>query len=224
MMKSKKSELLIPAGNVELEATLTVPDGAKSIVIFSHGSGSSRFSPRNNFVAHYLNDHGMATLLTDLLTGEEDEVYAARFNIALLTSRLISVTNYVLHDPELGRLNVGYFGASTGAASALMAAAELGDLIGAVISRGGRPDLAGPRLAEVKAPTLLIVGSRDYPVVELNERALNLLTCKKSMVLIAGASHLFEEKGKLEEVARLAAKWFSEHLIRKSSLSPIAKI
>lgn len=223
-MKSKKSEILIPAGNVELEATLTVPEGAKSVVIFSHGSGSSRFSPRNNFVAHYLNDQGIATLLTDLLTVEEDEVYATRFNIELLTSRLIGVTNYVLHDPELGRLNVGYFGASTGAASALMAAAELGDLIGAVISRGGRPDLAKPRLAEVKAPTLLIVGSRDYPVIELNDRALNLLTCKKAMTIVAGASHLFEEKGKLEEVARLAAKWFSGHLTRKSAVSPIAKI
>jgi pimeloyl-ACP methyl ester carboxylesterase len=214
-MKSHKSEIIIPVGNVELEATLTVPDKANSIVIFSHGSGSSRFSPRNNFVAAVLNDQGMATLLTDLLTEKEDEVYATRFNIELLTKRLIGVTNFVFHDRELGQMNVGYFGASTGAASALMAAAELGDRIGAVVSRGGRPDLAKARLGEVKAPTLLIVGSWDIPVIELNRRAFAMLASHKELTIVAGASHLFEEKGKLEEVSRLASKWFGEHLVPK---------
>jgi putative phosphoribosyl transferase len=210
----KTSEIKIPTGNVTLYCNLTIPEGADSIVLFSHGSGSSRFSVRNNYVASALNTEKIATLLTDLLTEEEDKVYETRFNIELLTSRLITVTNHIRHHlPETQNMAMGYFGASTGAASALKAAARLGDLINTVVSRGGRPDLAGTELTEVKASVLLIVGSLDEPVIRLNEEAFGMLRFEKKMEIIEGASHLFEEPGKLNEVAMMAADWFKHHLV-----------
>jgi len=212
-MRSRKIEIQIPVGTVKLGAALTVPEKANSLVIFSHGSGSSRFSPRNNFVARVLNAHGIATLLTDLLTQQEDEDYMKRFNIALLTKRLVAVTYHLFNDKKFEHFTVGYFGASTGAASALNAAAEFGELISAVVSRGGRPDLAHEHLSEVTAPTLLLVGGLDEPVIRFNEEAMELLHCEKEMKIIPGASHLFEEAGKLEEVADLVAEWFEEHLV-----------
>jgi dienelactone hydrolase len=181
------------------------------LVIFSHGSGSSRFSERNNHVASILNEKNMATLLVDLLTVEEDGIYGNRFDIDLLTSRLIAVTKFVQKSPSLKHFNIGYFGASTGAASAIKAAAQLKKVICAIVSRGGRPDLADSDLKFVKAPTLLIVGSLDNVVVELNEQAINQLKCVKELIIVIGASHLFEEPGKLDEVACLATEWFLKY-------------
>lgn len=202
----------IPIDSIELEGNLVIPDGAKAIVLFSHGSGSSRLSPRNNFVAEVLQKAGIATLLFDLLTEEEDEVYETRFNIPLLTERLKAVTKWLVKQDEVKDLNIGYFGASTGAASALEAAAVLGNKIHAVVSRGGRPDMAMDLLPDVKAPTLLIVGGNDGPVIEMNESALAKLECEKKLHIVPGATHLFEESGALEEVAKLASEWFQEHL------------
>lgn len=201
-----------------VKGNLTVPDKPAGLVIFSHGSGSSRFSTRNRFVAEYLNKNGFATLLSDLLTVEEDEVFENRFNIELLTDRLVSVTKYAIVMPGLDKLPVGYFGASTGAASALKAAASLGTFIQAIVSRGGRPDLAALSLDQVKSPTQLIVGTLDKEVISLNEQALAHLNCKKELKLVEGASHLFQEPGKLEEVAQLANGWFSQHLVLKPEL------
>jgi pimeloyl-ACP methyl ester carboxylesterase len=209
----KTSEISVPIGNLTLKGNLNIPDKTNSIIIFSHGSGSSRFSTRNNYVAGILNKEKITTLLIDLLTESEDSIYENRFNIDLLTERLIAVTSHVRQLPELGNLVIGYFGASTGAASALKAAARLKDTINAVVSRGGRPDLAKSALAEVKAPTLLIVGSLDEEVIELNEQAYSLLNCEKKLEIVDGASHLFEESGKLDEVARLATDWFKNHLL-----------
>lgn len=207
------NEITIPVGNnVNLKGNLNIPSGAHALVIFSHGSGSSRFSRRNNYVAELLNNEKMATLLTDLLTEKEDAIYENRFNIDLITERLVTATNQLRHRPGLQDLKTGYFGASTGAASALKAAARLGDAIHAVVSRGGRPDLAKEALTEVKAPTLLLVGSLDEGVIELNQRAYSVLRCEKSLEIINGASHLFEEPGKLDEVARFAANWFNHYL------------
>lgn len=198
---------------IDLTGDLTIPHNAKGLVIFSHGSGSSRFSSRNSYVAEKLNKHGIATLLTDLLTEEEDQVYMNRFNIDLLTERLIAVTNYMVRYPDLERTAIGFFGASTGAASALKASAVLKEKISAIVSRGGRPDLASKSLKEVSAPTLLIIGGLDKDVIVLNKEAYQQLRCEKEWRIVDGASHLFEEPGKLDEVANLAVNWFNKHLI-----------
>lgn len=208
---TKNIEIQINVRNIVLGANLSEPKDAKALVIFAHGSGSSRLSPRNKFVADILNRHHITTLLTDLLTVAEDEVYANRFDISLLSTRLILVTEWALQQSSLGHLPVGYFGASTGAASALEAAALLDKNIKAVVSRGGRPDLT-KALPEVKAPTLLIIGSLDTRVIELNKQAYDQLLCEKKMEIVQGASHLFEEPGTLHNAADLAASWFEKYL------------
>lgn len=210
----------IPVGGVMLDAYITIPEYPKGVVLFSHGSGSSRQSPRNRFVAEVLNENGIATLLADLLTEEEDSIYETRFDIALLTKRLVGITRWAVEQPRLEGLGVGYFGASTGAASALRAAALLKDDIQAVVSRGGRPDLAEDALPAVEAPTLLIVGSLDGPVIEMNRAAYKSMHCQKKLEIVEGATHLFEEPGKLEEVARLATQWFGRYLVKK----PVASL
>jgi dienelactone hydrolase len=202
----------IPANEVSLEGALTIPAEAKGIVLFAHGSGSSRHSPRNNFVAQVLQKAAMATLLMDLLTREEDTTYENRFDIDLLTWRLERATQWVMEQPESMGLQVGYFGASTGAAAALQAAATFGASISAVVSRGGRPDLAMSALDRVEAPTLLIVGGFDDVVIDLNRKAYVRLKVEKHLAIVPGATHLFEEPGTLQEAARLAAEWFSRHL------------
>lgn len=202
----------IPVDSVRLEGALAVPQGASGLVLFAHGSGSSRHSPRNNFVARLLRDAGLGTLLMDLLTREEDRNYETRFDIELLTSRLLGATTWVLSEPQCQRLRLGYFGASTGAAAALKAAAAPHIVIGAVVSRGGRPDLAWEALGQVEAPTLLIVGELDHVVIELNQRAFRELKGEKRLAVVPGATHLFEEPGTLEEVARLASHWFLRYL------------
>src|SRR5882724_3632670 len=207
----------VPAGSVMLEGNLRLPRDARGIVLFAHGSGSSRHSPRNRYVAQLLNEGKLATLLVDLLTPEEEAIDVRtahlRFDIRLLAERLIGVTDWLTQQPDTRDLRVGYFGASTGAGAALVAAAERPTVVGAVVSRGGRPDLAGPALARVRAPTLLIVGGHDVPVIELNRAALAQLRCEKRLVIVPGATHLFEEPGALEAVARLAREWFDRHLI-----------
>ena len=200
------------AGTVQLAGYLTVPEGAPGIVIFVHGSGSSRHSPRNRHVAGVLNDAGLGTLLVDLLTPEEELDRANVFDIGLLAARLVQVTGWLRAQPGAARAAVGYFGASTGAAAALWAAAEPGAGIAAVVSRGGRPDLARPRLAAVTAPTLLIVGGRDEVVLDLNRRAQAELRCENDLAVVPGATHLFEEPGTLDAAARLARDWFLGHL------------
>jgi len=212
-------EIDIPFDEFSLKGNLTIPKAAICLVIFSHGSGSSRFSKRNNYVAKIMNQNNIATLLTDLLTIEEEEVYENRFDIDLLTERLIGITNYVSKLPKLKNLPIGYFGASTGAASALKAAAKLSRQIEAVVSRGGRPDLALADLKLIQAPTLFIVGSLDSVVVNLNKQAFKHLNCNKKLEIIDGATHLFEEPGKLEEVAYLASKWFIEHVFNSKKQS-----
>ena len=203
----------IPAGPVELSGELVLPPAASGVVLFAHGSGSSRFSPRNTFVANVLQQQGIGTLLFDLLTRAEDQDYTMRFDIDLLTRRLLAATAWLQADPKTKSLRTGYFGASTGAAAALQAAAEMGNNIAAVVSRGGRPDLAGEvALSQVIAPTLLIVGSADYGVIELNEQAYALMNCEKKLMLVPGATHLFEEPGTLEQAAQHAANWFSKYL------------
>lgn len=203
----------IPAGPVSLNGELVLPAAATSVVLFAHGSGSSRLSPRNIFVAQVLQQQGIGTLLFDLLTPEEDQNYAVRFDINLLTQRLLAATAWLREDPKTKTLRIGYFGASTGAAAALRAAAEIGNAIAAVVSRGGRPDLAGElALAQVTAPTLLIVGSEDYTVIELNEQAFACMKCEKKLVLVPGAAHLFEEPGTLEQAAEESGNWFLKHL------------
>jgi len=214
MSESNAQLVQIPVDDVHVEGLLELPASAQGIVLFAHGSGSSRHSPRNNHVARVLHDKGIGTLLLDLLTLSEDLDYHTRFDIDLLTQRLLAVTRWVRsHTPPTRHLPIGYFGASTGAAAALQAAAALGKEIHAVVSRGGRPDLAGSHdLARVKAPTLLLVGSRDEDVLELNREAYACLSCTKELSIIAGATHLFEETGTLEEVARQATIWFSQYL------------
>lgn len=212
----KEHEVLIAAGRQTLQGNLTVPEGAQGIVLFAHGSGSSRLSPRNRYVAHELNQAGLATLLFDLLSPDEERVDTLtrelRFNIGLLADRLAGATDWVIENPEINRLNIGYFGASTGAAASLLAAAQHSRNVNAVVSRGGRPDLAGPALHSVKAPTLLIVGSEDYDVIQLNRQAFQQLTCEKEMMLVRGATHLFEEPGTLEAVAKAATHWLVKYL------------
>jgi putative phosphoribosyl transferase len=206
----------IPAGSATINGNLIIPQKAKGIVLFAHGSGSGRFSPRNTKVAREINAAGIATLLIDLLTEEEEEIdiYSGefRFNIELLAKRLVFATEWLKKNPETKNLTVGYFGASTGAAAALIAAAELPDWTKAVVSRGGRPDLAGKYLSKVKAPTLMIVGGDDVQVLELNKQAMAQMTAEKKLTVVLGATHLFEEPGKLEEVGKLAINWFSRFL------------
>lgn len=202
----------MPINGVQLEGALALPEHAQGLVVFAHGSGSSRFSPRNNFVARVLRDAGIGTLLLDLLTEEEDSIYATRFDIGLLTKRLLLVTSWLQGQPQTQPLAIGYFGASTGAAAALKAAATAGFRIAAVVSRGGRPDLAKKALDRVHAPTLLLVGGNDDVVLELNRQAYAHLQAPKQLMVIPGATHLFEEPGTLEEVARLATQWFQQYL------------
>jgi dienelactone hydrolase len=202
----------ISADSVTLEGMLVIPVGAPGVVLFAHGSGSSRHSPRNTFVAEVLQRAGLGTLLIDLLSKEEDVSYEARFDIQLLADRLMAATRWLNAQPPTRDLGIGYFGASTGAAAALQAAAALGSVIRAVVSRGGRPDLAWQSLERVHSPTLLIVGGDDTVVIELNQRAYARLQAEKQLVIIPGATHLFEEPGTLAEVARLAAAWFSRYL------------
>jgi putative phosphoribosyl transferase len=208
--------LRIPVESGWLEGELVVPDPVCGLVIFAHGSGSSRRSPRNQFVAGMLREAGLATLLMDLLSPEEEaedfERGHLRFDIPFLAGRLWAATLWARRHPQAGPLPMGYFGASTGAAAALLAAADAGSSVGAVVSRGGRPDLAAGALGRVQAPTLLIVGSRDRDVLGLNREALARLSCEAELRVVPGASHLFEEPGALEEVARLAAFWFRKHL------------
>lgn len=207
-----KTEVQIPVNNIAIEGILAIPENPIGIVVFSHGSGSGRFSPRNNFVAQVLQEASIGILLVDLLTEEEDEVYENRFDIDLLTDRLLSIIAWLKSQDQTRDLSIGLFGASTGAASALKAAAILGPKIRAVVSRGGRPDLAIEELPKVSAPTLLIVGGEDEIVIKLNEESLEKLNTLKKLEIIPGATHLFEEPGTLEEVARLAAEWFKQYL------------
>lgn len=211
-MNPEKQTINIPIDSIELEGILVIPEGARGLVIFSHGAGSSRLSPRNNYVADVLNKADIATLLFDLLTEEEDRVYENRFDIPKLTKRLITVTEWTQKQEELKKMNIGYFGSSTGAASALNAAAALSKQIKAVVSRGGRPDLSMEYLPDVKAPTLLIVGGLDDRVIEMNEEALAALKSERKLEIVPGATHLFEEPGTLEQVAKLASDWFQNHL------------
>jgi putative phosphoribosyl transferase len=205
-----RREFSIPA--VGILGEVVVPPRAKGLVAFAHGSGSSRFSPRNQSVAGALNERGFATLLLDLLRADEEQDRANVFDISLLSPRLVQATEWAHEQPDLAALPIGYFGASTGAAAALSAAAQLGEKIGAVVSRGGRPDLAGSLLRDVRAPTLLIVGGRDEIVLELNREALRQLGGPSELAVVPGATHLFEEAGALEEVSNLAGDWFEEHL------------
>ena len=213
--RTTSSEVRIPAGaRLELVGDLAVPRSPQGLVVFAHGSGSSRHSPRNRQVARALNERWLATLLLDLLTVDEEFDRANVFDIALLAERLVAATRWARREPKLADLRIGYFGASTGAGAALWAAAELGEDIGAVVSRGGRPDLAAERLAEVRAPVLLIVGGHDEIVLELNREARRLLQATSELAVVPGATHLFEEPGALEEVSRLAGEWFERHLQR----------
>ena len=210
------TEVQIPAGRAVLSGNLTIPENAMALVLFAHGSGSSRHSPRNQFVAHTLNRAGVGTLLFDLLTSDEEalDIYTRehRFNISLLAERLVHATKWATQQEEMRDLRIGYFGSSTGGAAALVAAAELPQDVGAVVSRGGRPDLAGDALPKVQAPTLLIVGGNDDIVIELNEMARDQMRCEVKLEIIPGATHLFEEAGALEQVAKLASDWFLLHL------------
>ena len=206
------AESVLAAGTVTLPGDLTIPDAARGMVLFAHGSGSGRKSPRNRLVAETLNLAGLGTLLFDLLTPEEELDRANVLDIPMLATRLRAATDWWTEQTEAPGVPLGYFGASTGAAAALWAAADLGQSVGAVVSRGGRPDLAGPRLHEVTAPTLLMVGGRDQQVLALNEEARKFLAGPSELVVVPGAAHLFEEPGALEEVARLATEWFLENM------------
>lgn len=211
--------ILIPAGETSLEGELAIPDRAAGVVLFAHGSGSSRHSPRNQFVARMIQASGTATVLFDLLSHREEREDAIdghlRFNIALLASRLAHCARWISKLPEARKLGIGLFGASTGGAAALVAAAELGPLVQAVVSRGGRPDLAGDSLPRVGSPTLFIVGALDDVLLRLNREAYEVLRCQKKLVLVPGATHLFEEPGALEEVAALASGWLRSNLKKR---------
>jgi putative phosphoribosyl transferase len=216
------NEVRIPAGRAALDGNLTIVDEATALVLFVHGSGSSRHSPRNQFVARVLNNAGLATLLFDLLTPEEElsdsRTAELRFDIQLLAGRLLHATTWTRAQEQIRTLPIGYFGSSTGGAAALVAAAESTQEVGAVVSRGGRPDLAGAALPKVQAPTLLVVGGEDDIVIELNEQARDHMRCKVKLEIIPGATHLFEEPGALEQVAKLASNWFVDHLGDKQTL------
>lgn len=198
--------------SIQLEGILVVPSESRGVVVFTHGSGSGRLSPRNAFVAKALQEAGLGTLLVDLLSEEEDQVYETRFNIGLLAARVVEVTKWLMNKKEIKGKLIGYFGASTGAAAALQAAANLSSDIWAVVSRGGRPDLVFPFLSKVRAPTLLIVGERDPIVIDMNKAAYDRISSQKDLVIVPGATHLFEEPGTLEEVAELATRWFVRYL------------
>ncbi|HWS48300.1 MAG TPA: dienelactone hydrolase family protein [Acidimicrobiia bacterium] len=208
----------IPANDVLLAGNLNIPPEARGLVLFAHGSGSSRHSPRNRYVASELREGALGTLLIDLLTAEEEEADLLtgqlRFDIELLSTRLVAATDWLVGHPDTRDLKIGYFGASTGAAAALVAAAARPDAVGAVVSRGGRPDLARSSLAQVQAPTLLIVGGDDVPVIAMNREAMAALRVEKKLEIVPGATHLFEEPGTLEHVARSARRWFEDHLAR----------
>ncbi len=222
-LKKKRSNVLrtelvsIRAGKAVIHGDLVVPENAKGIVLFAHGSGSSRFSPRNQRVAFILQGAGLATLLFDLLSREEEaldeQTRELRFDIDLLTQRLVVATDWVSNHDLVGKLKCGYFGSSTGAAAAIKAATLRPDAVDAVVSRGGRPDLAGPALSLLKAPILLIVGGWDNQVIELNEAAFQKIQCEKRLEIVPAATHLFEEPGKLNVVAELAASWFTSYLM-----------
>ncbi len=216
MSEKGENVVQIPVDGDFIEGNLQVPADAKGMVLFAHGSGSGRFSPRNKYVASVLNDAGIATLLIDLLTSEEEAVDVRtrqyRFDIDLLTERLISAVEWLKEKPRTRKLSLGLFGASTGAAAALIAAAKLPRDVAAVVSRGGRPDLGMEYLKDVKAPTLFIVGGRDMVVIDLNRKAMSQVSAEKRLEIVSGATHLFEEPGKLEEVAKLATSWFLKYL------------
>jgi putative phosphoribosyl transferase len=219
-------EVRIPAGDAWLYGDLALPRGFAGVVLFAHGSGSGRHSARNRQVARRLQQAGMATLLFDLLTVQEEQLdqrtQEHRFDIALLTRRIEDATAWAASQPDLKHAPIGYFGASTGSAAALIAAARLGQQVAAVVSRGGRPDLAGPAaLAAVTAPTLLIVGGADHGVIQLNQEALRRLQCHKGLAVVQGATHLFEERGALEEVAATAASWFAKHMATAEHEAPV---
>ncbi|MBI4469833.1 MAG: dienelactone hydrolase family protein [Acidobacteria bacterium] len=218
-------EIRIPSDGVVLEGILSIPPATRGVVLFAHGTGSSRHSPRNLFVARGLHRAGMASLLFDLLTREEEALDQRtghlRFDIELLVRRLLIATEWIRTSPDTCQLRIGYFGASTGAGAALAAATKEGNRIVAVVSRGGRPDLAGPLLPAVGCPTLLIVGAYDQDVIKLNREAYAQLRCERELRVIAGASHFFEEPGTLEEVARLAAAWFQKHLAQPATASAV---
>jgi putative phosphoribosyl transferase len=218
----QEREVRVSSGPVELEGDLGVPEEAAGVVLFAHGSGSGRHSPRNRYVAGVLREAGLATLMIDLLTPEEEEVDLRtghlRFDIRLLAGRLAGATDWLVRNLDTQNLRIGYFGASTGAAAALVAAAERPQEVGAVVSRGGRPDLAEDALRLVEAPTLLIVGGNDVPVIGMNEEAFAQMRAEKKLEIVPGATHLFEERGALEEVARLAADWFAHHLNRSTGV------
>ncbi len=210
-------DVIIPCDSIHLEGMLHIPNDAIGMVIFAHGSGSSRFSSRNQYIAHHLQQARLGTLLFDLLTAQEDQIDEVtkeyRFNIELLAERLLAVSNWILTHPIAQALPLGYFGASTGGGAALLAAANGNKLIKAIVSRGGRPDLAGIALQKVQAATLLLVGEQDEQVIKLNEQAYAQLHCPKKIIIIPGATHLFEEPGKLKEVAQFANAWFTEYLV-----------
>ncbi|MBI5671467.1 MAG: dienelactone hydrolase family protein [Chloroflexi bacterium] len=216
MTDSQGKDVQITTPFVSLTGHLRIPENSAGVVLFAHGSGSSRHSPRNQYVARTLAEGGLATLLMDLLTPDEEladrDTGHLRFDLDLLANRIIAATDWLTTQPETRHLRLGYFGASTGAGAALVAAAARPEQVGAVVSRGGRPDLAADALARVEAPTLLIVGGADVPVIRMNQEALALLRCKKQLEIIPGASHLFEEPGALEAVANLALKWFRKYL------------
>jgi putative phosphoribosyl transferase len=213
------SEIQIQAERAVLSGNLTIPENATGLVLFAHGSGSSRHSPRNQFVARTLNDAGLATLLFDLLTPEEEAIDTRtrehRFNIGLLAERLVHATKWARAQKQTRDLRLGYFGSSTGGAAALVAAADIPLDVNAVVSRGGRPDLAGDALPKVEAPTLLIVGGNDDIVIELNQMARDQMRCEVKLAIVPGATHLFEEPGALEKIAKLASDWFNAHLAAK---------
>jgi putative phosphoribosyl transferase len=216
MREKEENVVRVPVDGDFIEGNLRVPSDAKGVVLFAHGSGSSRFSPRNQYVANVLNNAEIATLLIDLLTEDEEKVDVRtrqfRFDIGLLTERLISAAEWLKNNPRTQKLKLGVFGSSTGAAAALNAAAKLPEDVVAVVSRGGRPDLAMENLAEVRAPSLFIVGGRDVVVINLNKKAMAEVSAEKKLEIVAGATHLFEEPGRLEEVARLATEWFLKYL------------
>jgi putative phosphoribosyl transferase len=209
-------EVRVWVGSIILEGNLDIPESARGVVLFAHGSGSGRHSPRNRYVAEELQQAGLGTLLIDLLTSEEEEIDLRtrhlRFDIGMLAERLVGGTDWLAQNPDTQSLRVGYFGASTGAGAALVAAAERPNVVGAIVSRGGRPDLAREDLPRVVAPTLLIVGGEDHPVIGMNREAMAQLRVEKELKIVPGATHLFEEPGALEDVARLAAGWFSRYL------------
>jgi dienelactone hydrolase len=213
---SKEQSVRLKLRSASLEGSFTIPGGTTGVVLFAHGSGSSRHSPRNRYVAQSLQASGLATLLIDLLTAaeekEDERTARLRFDINLLAGRVTAATDWLRQNPSTTHLRIGYFGASTGAAAALVAAADRPDDVGAVVSRGGRPDLAAQALRRVRSPTLLIVGARDLPVIEMNREALEELPVEKRLEIVPGATHLFEEPGALEHVARLACQWFLAHL------------